>query len=46
MKIAIGNDHAGPAYKKAVVKHLEAKGIEHKKSDNKETLLALLNGEE
>ena len=28
MKIAIGNDHAGPAYKKAVVKHLEAKGIE------------------
>ncbi len=26
MKIAIGNDHAGPDYKKAIVKHLEAKG--------------------
>ncbi|RPD96508.1 ribose 5-phosphate isomerase B [Aureibaculum marinum] len=26
MKIAIGNDHAGPEYKKAIVKHLEAKG--------------------
>lgn len=28
MKIAIGNDHAGPAYKKAVVEYLESKGIE------------------
>lgn len=28
MKIAIGNDHAGPDYKKAIVKHLEDKGIE------------------
>jgi len=28
MKISIGNDHAGPDYKKAIVKHLEAKGIE------------------
>lgn len=27
MKIAIGNDHAGTAYKKAIVQHLEAKGI-------------------
>lgn len=27
MKIAIGNDHAGPEYKKAIVKHLESKGI-------------------
>ena len=26
MKISIGNDHAGPDYKTAVVKHLEAKG--------------------
>lgn len=26
MKIAIGNDHAGPEYKKAIVKHLEAQG--------------------
>lgn len=26
MKISIGNDHAGTDYKKAVVKHLEAKG--------------------
>ena len=26
MKISIGNDHAGPDYKAAVVKHLEAKG--------------------
>lgn len=26
MKIAIGNDHAGPEYKKAIVKHLEANG--------------------
>lgn len=26
MKIAIGNDHAGPDYKKAIVQHLEAKG--------------------
>jgi len=28
MKISIGNDHAGPDYKKAIVKHLESKGIE------------------
>ncbi|NJB81264.1 ribose 5-phosphate isomerase B [Wenyingzhuangia aestuarii] len=28
MKIAIGNDHAGPAYKLAIVKLLEEKGIE------------------
>ena len=27
MKISIGNDHAGPDYKKAIVKHLEEKGI-------------------
>ena len=27
MKISIGNDHAGPDYKLAIVKHLEAKGI-------------------
>lgn len=26
MKISIGNDHAGPDYKKAIVQHLEAKG--------------------
>ena len=26
MKISIGNDHAGPDYKAAIVKHLEAKG--------------------
>ena len=26
MKISIGNDHAGPDYKSAIVKHLEAKG--------------------
>lgn len=26
MKIAIGNDHAGPAYKKAIVEMLEASG--------------------
>ena len=26
MKIAIGNDHAGPDYKKAIVAMLEAKG--------------------
>ena len=26
MKIAIGNDHAGPDYKAAIVKHLESKG--------------------
>jgi ribose 5-phosphate isomerase B len=26
MKIAIGNDHAGPDYKKAIVQHLESKG--------------------
>ena len=28
MKISIGNDHAGPDYKQAIVKHLESKGIE------------------
>jgi ribose 5-phosphate isomerase B len=28
MKISIGNDHAGPEYKQAIVKHLESKGIE------------------
>lgn len=28
MKIAIGNDHAGPDYKKAIVSFLEAKGVE------------------
>jgi len=28
MKISIGNDHAGPEYKKAIVRHLESKGIE------------------
>jgi len=27
MKISIGNDHAGPDYKQAIMKHLEAKGI-------------------
>lgn len=27
MKISIGNDHAGPDYKAAIVKHLEAKGF-------------------
>ncbi|WP_282042151.1 ribose 5-phosphate isomerase B [Winogradskyella flava] len=26
MNISIGNDHAGPEYKQAIVKHLEAKG--------------------
>lgn len=26
MKIAIGNDHAGPEYKKAIVQHLEENG--------------------
>jgi ribose 5-phosphate isomerase B len=26
MKISIGNDHAGPEYKKAIVQHLEQKG--------------------
>ena len=30
MKIAIGNDHAGPEYKQAIVKYLESKGIEVK----------------
>lgn len=30
MKISIGNDHAGPDYKKAIVKFLEEKGIEVK----------------
>lgn len=28
MKIAIGNDHAGPEYKKAIIQLLEDKGIE------------------
>lgn len=28
MKIAIGNDHAGPAYKKAIVDFLQTKGYE------------------
>lgn len=28
MKISIGNDHAGPDYKRAIVKHLEGKGIQ------------------
>lgn len=28
MTISIGNDHAGTDYKKAIVKHLEAKGYE------------------
>lgn len=28
MKISIGNDHAGPDYKQAIVKYLESKGIE------------------
>ncbi len=28
MKISIGNDHAGPAYKKAIVGYLESRGIE------------------
>ena len=28
MKISIGNDHAGPEYKKAIVKWLEDKGYE------------------
>lgn len=28
MKIAIGNDHAGPDYKKAIVEMLQSKGIE------------------
>ena len=27
MKIAIGNDHAGPDYKNAIIKHLKGKGI-------------------
>ncbi|SHG82352.1 ribose 5-phosphate isomerase B [Winogradskyella jejuensis] len=27
MKISIGNDHAGPDYKQAIVKHLQTKGI-------------------
>jgi ribose 5-phosphate isomerase B len=27
MNISIGNDHAGPEYKQAIVKHLKAKGI-------------------
>jgi ribose 5-phosphate isomerase B len=28
MKISIGNDHAGPDYKKAIVEMLQAKGHE------------------
>lgn len=28
MKIAIGNDHAGPDYKFAIIKYLESQGIE------------------
>ncbi len=28
MKISIGNDHAGPEYKKAIVQYLESKGYE------------------
>ncbi|MCF6308443.1 MAG: ribose 5-phosphate isomerase B [Flavobacteriaceae bacterium] len=28
MKIAIGNDHAGPEYKQAIISYLESKGIE------------------
>ena len=28
MKLAIGNDHAGPEYKKAIIKMLESKGHE------------------
>ncbi len=28
MKISIGNDHAGPDYKKAIVQYLESKGHE------------------
>ncbi len=28
MKISIGNDHAGPEYKKAIVQYLESKGHE------------------
>lgn len=28
MRIAIGNDHAGPEYKKAIIKMLESKGFE------------------
>ena len=28
MKISIGNDHAGPAYKKAIVNFLESNGFE------------------
>ena len=27
MKISIGNDHAGPEYKKSILKHLESKGL-------------------
>ena len=27
MKISIGNDHAGPDYKQAIIKHLESKGF-------------------
>lgn len=27
MKISIGNDHAGPDYKKAIIKYLDSKGI-------------------
>lgn len=28
MKISIGNDHAGPEYKKAIVQYLESKGYQ------------------
>lgn len=28
MKISIGNDHAGPDYKQAIVKHLKEKGFD------------------
>ena len=28
MKIVVGNDHAGPEYKKAIVKYLESQGIQ------------------
>lgn len=28
MTISIGNDHAGPAYKQAIIKYLEAKGYQ------------------
>ncbi|WP_435135636.1 ribose 5-phosphate isomerase B [Formosa sp. A9] len=37
MKISIGNDHAGTAYKFAIVKHLEAKGYTVKNYGTDET---------